>query len=92
LNTTAIVLIVSPNPSTTAQSVTLTAEVAPTTATGTVTFYKGTTAIGSATLSAGTAVFVAPPFTEGTHQLRAIYNGDATDFPSTSQIVDLVVN
>lgn len=53
--TTPTVLVSAPNPSAFEQSVTLTAIVSPSSATGTVNFFDGTTFIGSGTLSGGIA-------------------------------------
>jgi hypothetical protein len=82
----------SPNPSTFGESVTLTATVSPATATGTVTFYKGSTVLGAGALADGTATFAAPTLPVGGHSMTASYGGDADDAPSTSptetQMVD----
>ena len=81
----------STNPSTLGQNVTLTATVSPATATGTVTFQDGSTPIGTGTLSGGTATLVIGSLTSGLHLLTAVYNGDASDSPSTSPIVTQTV-
>jgi hypothetical protein len=80
------------NPSQFAQSMTLTATVAPSTATGTVTFYDGTTVIGSDGVSAGTATLVTTALPVGTDDLTAAYGGDAGDASSTSTTLNQVVN
>jgi len=74
----------SPNPSTFGESVTLTATVSPATATGTVTFYKGSAILGTGTVSDGTATFATATLTVGGHSLTASYGGDSNDAPSTS--------
>jgi hypothetical protein len=74
----------SPNPSTFGESVTLTATVSPSTATGTVTFYKGATVLGMSALAGGTATFATAALSVGGHSLTASYGGDANDAPSTS--------
>jgi hypothetical protein len=80
------------NPSQFAQSVTLTGTVAPSMATGTVTFYDGTTIIGSDGLSAGTATLVTTALPVGSDDLTATYSGDAGDRSSTSTVLVQVVN
>jgi hypothetical protein len=89
---TATILTASPNPSKLNQTVTLTATVTPSTATGTVTFYHGSTAMGSATLSNGAATLKTSSLPSGSHSLTAAYAGNTLDAPSTSPIVDQMVN
>jgi len=72
-------------------SVTLTATVAPTAATGTVTFYSGTATLGTGTLSSGTATFTATFSAAGTESLTATYGGDSTYAASTSSAVGVTV-
>jgi hypothetical protein len=70
------------------QSVTLTAQVASTTAgtpTGTVSFYDGGTLLGTAMLVNGTATYSATALSAGAqHILSASYNGDVNFTPSSS--------
>jgi len=73
-------------------SVTLTATVSPSAATGTVTFYDGTTSLGSATLSAGTAALATSFNTTGAQVLTAVYAGNATYVASTSSAVTVTVS
>ncbi len=83
----------SPNPSTLGQSVTLTATVSPSAATGTVTFLDGSSSLGTTTVGAGgVAAFSTSSLAVGTHQLTATYNGDANYSPSTSPAVTQTVN
>jgi hypothetical protein len=82
----------SPNPSVFGQSVTLTATVTPSTASGTVTFYDGTNSLGVATLSGGTATLTTAALAVGGHNLSAVYSGDAGDTTSTSSVVAQTVN
>jgi len=88
---TATKLTSSPNPSSLGRSVTLTAAVAPLTATGTVTFKHGSTTLGTSVLSHGQATFSTSTLSAGSHSLTAVYGGDADDDPSTSAAVIQVV-
>jgi hypothetical protein len=71
---------------------TLTATVAPNTATGTVTFKDGATTIGSGTLSGGTASMTTLTLSGGSHSITAVYGGDANFSGSTSAPQTVVVN
>jgi len=90
-------LSVSPSPSVFGQSVQLAATVAATasgstTPTGSVTFMDGSTAIGTAALNAaGVATLNTAALTVGTHQLTAVYGGDAAFAGSASAAVAHVV-
>ena len=70
--------------STYGQSVTITASVSPTGATGTVSFYEGSTLLASQTLASGTATFTTSSFLAGTHIISAVYGGNANYTASTS--------
>ena len=72
-------------------SVTLSAAVAPSAATGSVTFYDGTTSLGSGTLSSSVATLAEKFTTTGTHSLTAVYAGDASYAASTSAAVSVAV-
>lgn len=65
----------------------LTATVASSSATGTVTFFDGGTSIGTGTLSSGTATRTVTAITAGTHTYTATYGGDSTFATSTSSTV-----
>jgi len=80
------------NPSNTGQTVTLTATVAPSAATGSVTFKDGAATLGTGTLSGGTATFTTSSLSGGTHSLTAAYGGNATYAPSTSVSITQTVN
>ena len=73
-------------------SVTLTATVSPSAATGTVTFYSGTTSLGTGTLSSGVATLATSFAAAGTDSLTAVYGGSTTDATSTSSAVSVTVS
>jgi YVTN family beta-propeller protein len=83
----ATTLVSNPDPSAVAQSVTFTASVTPTSATGSVTFKDGTTTLGSGTLSSGVATFSISTLALGNHSITAVYGGDTNFAVSTSAIV-----
>ena len=72
-------------------SITLTAAVSPSAASGTVTFYNGSTSLGSASLSSGTANLTVSFSSAGTESLKAVYGGDSTHDGSTSSTVAVLV-
>jgi hypothetical protein len=80
------------NPSTFGQSVTFTAIVSPSTATGTVQFLDGGSIIGTGAVSAGTASFATNSLTSGAHSITAVYTGDTNDSSSTSAPLAQTVN
>jgi VCBS repeat-containing protein len=82
----------SRNPSNGGQTVTLTATVAPSAATGAVTFKDGAATLGTGTLSGGTATFTTSSLSAGTHSLTATYGGNALYAPSTSASITQTVN
>jgi subtilase family serine protease len=83
---TSITIQASPTQVSYGQTVSLTATVAPSTATGTVSFFNNgsTTALGTATLSNGVATFTTTTLPVGTDSLSASYGGDANDSPSST--------
>jgi predicted small lipoprotein YifL len=81
----------SVNPSVYGNSVTFTATVTPSTATGTVTFKDGSTTLGSGTVSSGVASFSTSTLTATTHNITAVYSGDANYGTSTSSTLPQVV-
>lgn len=89
--TTTIALSTSTTSTTVGSSVTLTARVTPTAATGTVTFYNGTTAIGTGTLASGNATLTTSFGTSGTETIIAVYAGNSTYASSTSSAVSIAV-
>ena len=80
------------NPSTYGGSVTFTATVAPSAATGTVTFKDGSASVGTGTLSRGTATLSISSLTGGSHSITAAYAGDGNYAPSTSSTLAQTVN
>lgn len=90
-------VVSSANPSVFAQSVTLTATVAPVApATGTpggsVEFFDGSTSLGTVALAGGVASLSTSTLSVGSHSITAVYGGN-TDFNgSTSTVLTQVVN
>jgi hypothetical protein len=78
----------SRNPSSTGQTVTLTANVTmPSGAvSGTVSFYDGATLIGSATIASGRATLTTGALTNGSHAITARFLGSAQAPPSISPV------
>ncbi|MBZ5625107.1 MAG: Ig-like domain repeat protein, partial [Acidobacteriia bacterium] len=74
------------------QSVSLTASVAPVSATGTVQFLDGATPIGTAALSGGRASLTAANLAAGVHSITVVYGGDAGTGGSTSSPVTVSVS
>ena len=84
---TTTALTSNSNPSKRRQSVTFTATVSPSTATGTVKFLDGTTLLGTATLSGGSASFATSQLAIGTHPITAQYGGSGNYNGSTSAVL-----
>jgi hypothetical protein len=84
--TTTTTITSSVNPSTFGQSVTFTATVSTATGTptGTVSFYDGATLLGNGTLSGNTATFATSALAVGSHNITAVYGGNASNSTSTS--------
>ena len=59
---------------------------------GTVTFYDGATPIDTQTLSGGDATFSTSSLSVGSHQITAIYSGDANFLVNSSPAVTQIVN
>ena len=66
------------------QSVTFTATVNPSAATGTVTFKDGSNTLGTGTVSSGVVTYSTSALTTGSHSITAAYSGDANYLSSTS--------
>lgn len=73
-------------------SVTFTASVAPSAATGTVTFYNGATNIGSVPVSGGAASLTTSFAAGGTSAVHAVYSGDYNYLSSTSNSITMNVS
>jgi hypothetical protein len=73
-------------------SVTLTAAVSPSSATGTVTFYNAGTNIGSAAVNGGAASLTTSFAAGGTATLHAVYSGDYNYLSSTSNSLAMNVS
>jgi outer membrane protein assembly factor BamB len=91
-NPTTTTLVSSVNPSVFGQPISFTATVSPATATGRVVFYSGTAAMGTGTLEGGSATFTAPTLLAGAHSVKATYDGDTFDKPSTSAVITQTVS
>jgi hypothetical protein len=89
---TSVTLVSSLNPSNYGSSVTFTATVTPSAATGTVTFKDGTTTLGTGTLSSGKATFITSTLTGGSHSITASYGGATSYNSSTSSVLSQTVN
>lgn len=72
-------------------SVTLSATVTPSSATGMVSFYDGTTVIGTGTLNSSSTTLATKLTTTGVHSLTAAYAGDTSYAASTSASINLAV-
>ena len=81
----------SSDPPTSGHSVTFTATITGTGATGTVTFKDGDTVPGSSTLSDGTATYTTSTLSVGSHSITAVYGGDANFAGTTSSVVTQTV-
>ena len=71
--------------------VTLTAAVAPTSATGIVVFSNGSAVVGTATVSGGTASATGSTLSVGTKTVTTTYQGDGNHAASTSSAVTAIV-
>jgi hypothetical protein len=91
LTSTTTTLSSSSTSATTGAGVTLTAKVAPSAATGTVTFYDGSTSLGTGAVSSGTATLSTSFSTAGTHAVTAAYGGSTTYASSTSSAMSITV-
>jgi len=90
--TTTTAVAFSVNPATFGQTVTLTATINPSAATGTVTFTDGALTLGTGTVTAGVATFSASALAVGTHPIAASYGGDGNFNASASAAQTLTVN
>jgi hypothetical protein len=93
---TTTVVTSDTNPSNLGQTVTFKATVSAVppgsgTPTGNVTFKDGSTTLGTGTLSVGAATFATSSLSTGSHNITAVYGGDAGFTGSTSPILTQVV-
>jgi hypothetical protein len=91
LQTTTVTLAASATTVVSGQSITLTAAVAPASATGTLSFLDGNTSIGSASLTSGKGMLTLNTLSVGSHSLSAAYSGDAANAASTSNVVAVTI-
>lgn len=84
---TATTLTSSANPSTLGQSVTFTALMYFSNATGTITFLDGAATLGSGPVTKAVATFSTSTLAVGTHSVTAIYSGDSNYGRSTSAVL-----
>lgn len=70
--------------------VTLTANITPTIATGTMTFKAGSTVLGTVSLAGGTAALTTSTIPAGTTSVSVIYSGDSNDASSSATIAQVV--
>jgi Bacterial Ig-like domain (group 3)/FG-GAP-like repeat len=89
---TSINLATSGSPSVYGGTVTLTATVSPSAASGKVTFYDETTILGTSVLTEGIATLSTVLLSSGTQSLKAAYLGDSTYALSASASVPQIVN
>ena len=90
--TSTTTLASTPNPSVVGQSVTLTATVTPSGASGSVEFFNGATSLGLGTLTGGTATLATSTLAVGSHSLTAVYGGEPLYTGSASAATTQVVN
>jgi hypothetical protein len=86
-----VVLQVAPSSLFIGDSATLTANISPAEATGTVVFYDGTQVIGTSSVAAGMATYVNLFMVGGSQSLTAAYSGDTTYPSNTSSPVTVSV-
>src|SRR5262249_31479607 len=92
LTPTTTALASSPNPSAAGQSVTFTATVSPSLATGSVAFFDGATSLGTAAVSGGTASLATSALSAGSHPIAAVYSGNSSYSTSTSSVLTQTVS
>jgi len=90
-NLTSVVLSSSSAAPIQGQSLTLTATITPSSASGSVNFMDGGSSIGHASVSAGHASLVISSFAIGSHALTAAYSGDGNNAAATSAVTTVVV-
>ncbi len=89
---TSTTLSPSQNPAPVNVFITITATIAPRTATGTVAFYNGPNIMGTFAVKNGSASATVSFSAAGTYPLTAVYNGDSTHSSSTSAVLNEVAS
>ena len=89
--TSALTLAASASSLQLGQSLTLTASLTPTNATGSITFKDGATVLGSGTLANGTASLTTSALTIGAHNITAVYAGDTNTSSATSSAQSVTI-
>ena len=89
---TTTVVTSSANPATSGQSVTFTATVVPSTATGSVNIKDGAVSLGTGTLSGGVVTLSTATLSTGVHTITAVYSGDTSDSSSTSSVLTQTIS
>ncbi len=89
---TSTTLMSSSNPSNVGNTVTFTATVTPSAATGSVTFKDGDAVLGSVPLVSGSASHATSMLTAGAHSITALYGGSSQHQPSISPVLTQTVN
>jgi hypothetical protein len=69
--------------------VSLTAAVAPSSATGAVEFFSGATSLGTAPVASGSAVLTTSALPVGSHSITAVYSGSSASSTSAPVVVDV---
>ena len=90
-STSSLTLTSSLNPATAGQTITFTARINPTNATGMVEFLSGTGVIGTAAISNGAAAFSTKDLAAGTYSIVARYGGDTTLLGATSSALNQTI-
>jgi hypothetical protein len=88
--TVAILLTSLLNPSLAGQSVTFTAALSPSSATGSMQFLDGTMVLGTVPISGGSAVFSTNGLSAGSHSIEVRYSGDDTYSSASTNIPQTV--
>lgn len=87
---TTLSLTTTPNPASSGQPVTISAHVAPTSASGSVTLTDGGELVGACTLAQGTCTVTSRSLLVGEHTLTATYSGDAEHATSAATVSERV--
>jgi hypothetical protein len=82
----------APNPSIYGQSVTFTATLSPSAATGSVQFFDGASSLGTVPVSGGNASLSMSTLSQGSHSITATYSGDTNYNGSTSSTLTQTIN